>query len=219
MQFLVRKRAARGLFRFARCGDGSPRAKSFPDRPCLRDASIRSERRIPVKNFAGSAKSGGLDVAKHRFQKRHRLAGIPINAQVSQREWTEKPTPHRALVIGGVALFGASCVASPVRWLRSARGCEGRRKLAVRARTHPRRRAAVPGSERLRAARPPESDWAAARHLCRRGSRGRRSHQNKISFRSSKIARSRLECGPRALRTARHPGPGLARIAPSPPRH
>ena len=54
------------------------------------------------------------NVREQRFEKGHRGSGVAIHAQVRQRERAEQPSPHRALVVGFVALDRPSCVVSAV---------------------------------------------------------------------------------------------------------
>src|SRR5258706_13919389 len=88
-----------------RCGNLSPRAQSFPNGPCLCDATLRRERWIAVKNFARCAEAGGRDMLQHRFEKRCSNRRILMDVQVRQRERAQQPAPDCPLMIGGIAFF------------------------------------------------------------------------------------------------------------------
>ena len=81
----------------------------------------------PSKISPAVPSPAAVDVAKHRFQKGHRRFGVLIDAQVGEREWTEQPAPHRALVVGGVAFFHASGVVPLIAGLFRGPGCADRR--------------------------------------------------------------------------------------------
>ena len=69
-----------------------------------------------------------LRVRRHRGEPRQRGGRIAIDAVVRQRERSEQPRPHRALVIDGVALARAAAIATRIRRVVRRRGCAVRTK-------------------------------------------------------------------------------------------
>ena len=82
-----------------------PRAQYFSNSPRLRDTPRWSKRGVAIEDFAGRACPRGSQVAKHRFQESHSRGRILMDAQMGKSEWSEQPTPSRALMVGVIAFF------------------------------------------------------------------------------------------------------------------
>src|SRR5271157_1771611 len=84
--------------------DVGPGAQHFGHCPRLGDATARRERSTTVEDLAPASQPVNFHVLSHRFEERSGSRGIVRNAQVGQRERTQKPAPGGALMVSGISL-------------------------------------------------------------------------------------------------------------------
>src|SRR5271168_4830283 len=92
----------------------NPGAQYLSDAPGLRETASRSVRRVTIKDLADRAYAGGVQMLGNGLEQGLRKAGIPKHAKVRAGEGSEQPRPHRAHVVGGVAMPRITGVGSNV---------------------------------------------------------------------------------------------------------
>src|SRR2546428_13137072 len=81
-----------------------PGAQRLGDGPRLRDAPARCKRRIAVEDLGDGAEPVVAEVMRHRREEGACCLGVAVHLEVSERERAEEERPHRALVVGAVAV-------------------------------------------------------------------------------------------------------------------
>src|SRR5580704_2419037 len=92
-------------------------AQHFSDRPGLCDAAVRREWRLAFENFAQRSEPVHVYGDSQRLEEAHGFSAVTVYTQVRQHKGTDQPAPHRALMVGGVAILRSAEVMTQVSWL------------------------------------------------------------------------------------------------------
>ena len=111
---LLSGRARRRSLASSGRGKFRPSTEDFADGPGLRDATAGSVRRIAIEDFRERTEAVGRDVPAKRIENTERGRAVLVHAKVRKRKRTEKPTPHRALMIRSVSRASIATVVTLV---------------------------------------------------------------------------------------------------------